>query len=116
MCFDTRRFAAAARFSAEAMKIDPKFGEAKIYMFYGDTDSPVWLPGHAVRTDPGSGRHARHHAACPAALAAVGQGEDDPRPDEAARNRLSAQARDWLRADLGLCSKTTSADMPAATT
>ena len=29
MCFDTRRFAAAARFSAEAMEIDPKFGEAK---------------------------------------------------------------------------------------
>ena len=88
MCFDTRRFAAAARFSAEAMEIDPKLGEAKTYLIFGDTDT-------------------RHHAACPAALAAVGQGEDDPRPDEAARNRLRTQARDWLRADLGLCSKTT---------
>ena len=92
MCFDTRRFAAAARFWAEAMEIDPKLGEAKSrstdYMIYGDTVT-------------------RHHAACPAALAAVGQGEDDPRPDEAARNRLRAQARDWLRADLGLCSKST---------
>ena len=28
MCFDTRRFAAAARLSAEAMEIDPKLGEA----------------------------------------------------------------------------------------
>ena len=27
MCYDTRRFAAAARFSAEAMEIDPKLGE-----------------------------------------------------------------------------------------
>ena len=70
------------------MEIDPKFGEAKIYLIFGDTVT-------------------RHHAACPAALAALGQGQDYLRPDEAAKTRLYAQARDWLRVDLGLCSKTT---------
>ena len=87
MCSDTRRFAAAARLSAEAMEIDPKLGEDR---------SPCRIIRHTA---------TRHNATCYAALAAVGQGEDDPRPDEAARNRLRAQARDWLRADLGLCSK-----------
>jgi hypothetical protein len=47
----------------------------------------------------------RAGAAGCAALAGVGQGVDDPRPDAAARNRFRAQARDWLRADFRLCSK-----------
>ena len=101
MCFDTRRFAAAARFWAEVMKIDPRFGEAKMtihgtYMIYGDT-------------------FTSHHAACPAALAAIAQGEDDP-PRRGRQEPARAEARDWLRADLGRCSNQQSADMPAATT
>ena len=75
-----RRFAAAARLAAEALEIDPKLGD--------DFQAPH-----------------RRRAAGLAFLAGVGQGEDDPRPDEAARQRFRAQARDWLRADLGLCSK-----------
>jgi tetratricopeptide (TPR) repeat protein len=80
MCQETNRFAAAVRFTAEALDSDPKLG------------------------DDLQARH-RHHAAARAALAGVGQGVDDPRPDEAARNRFRTQARDWIRDDLGLCSK-----------
>src|SRR5262249_31534082 len=47
----------------------------------------------------------RHHAIARAALAGLGQGMDDPRPDLAARTRLRTQARDWFRADLALCSE-----------
>jgi hypothetical protein len=75
-----KRFAAAARLMAEAIEIDPKLGESLL------------------------ARH-RHHAAGFAAQAGVGKAEDDPRPDEAARNRFRGQARDWMRVDLGLCSK-----------
>jgi hypothetical protein len=48
----------------------------------------------------------RHQATGGAVLAGVGRGEDDPRPDEAARNRWREQARDWFRADLRLYAKT----------
>ena len=70
LCYDTRRFAAAARLTAEALEIDPKLGD-----------------------DLKPGRHPfhRHNAAGFAFLAGVGQGEDDPRPDEAARQRLRAR-------------------------
>jgi tetratricopeptide (TPR) repeat protein len=81
MCEESKRFAAAARLTAEALESDPKLGD-----------------NHKGRT--------RHQATGRAVLAGVGQGEDDPRPDEAARKRLRTQARDWFRADLGLYSKT----------
>jgi tetratricopeptide (TPR) repeat protein/tRNA A-37 threonylcarbamoyl transferase component Bud32 len=42
----------------------------------------------------------RYKAACSAALAGCGQGEDRPRPDDNQRTRLRRQALDWLRADL----------------
>jgi tetratricopeptide (TPR) repeat protein len=77
MCQETNRFAAAARLTAEALATDPKLG------------------------DDLRASH-RHEAAGRAALAGFGQDVDDPRPDEAAKNR---QARDWIRADLGLYSK-----------
>jgi hypothetical protein len=80
ICEERKWFAAAARLTAEALKSDPKLGD-----------------DHKVRT--------RHQAAGRAILAGVGQGEDDPRPDEAARNQWRAQARDWFRADLGLYAK-----------
>jgi tetratricopeptide (TPR) repeat protein len=77
MCQETNRFAAAARLTAEALESDPKLGDD-------------FQAGH------------RHKAAGRAALAGVGQGVDDPRLNEAARNRFRTQARDWIRADLGL--------------
>jgi Flp pilus assembly protein TadD len=42
----------------------------------------------------------RYRAACAAALAGCGEGEDMPRPDETERARLRGQALEWLRADL----------------
>ena len=72
MCYDTKRFAAAARFWAEALAADPKLGDDR------------------------QAQH-RYNAACAAALAAAGQGTDDPKPDDAARARLRGQALDWLK-------------------
>jgi tetratricopeptide (TPR) repeat protein len=79
---DQRKWpAAAARFRAEALASDPKLGD-----------------NFQSRT--------RHQATGGAVLAGVGQGEDEPRPDEAARKRFRAQARDWFQADLRLYAKT----------
>jgi tetratricopeptide (TPR) repeat protein len=44
----------------------------------------------------------RYNAACSAALAATGQGEDAAKLLDTERTRLRQQALDWLRADLGL--------------
>jgi serine/threonine-protein kinase len=44
----------------------------------------------------------RYNAACYAALAAAGQGEDAAKLDDQERTRLRQQALDWLRADLAL--------------
>jgi Flp pilus assembly protein TadD len=54
------------------------------------------------RKDPASAEsnERRYNAACTAALAGCGQGEDDPAPDADERARLRRQALDWLRADL----------------
>ncbi len=74
MCYDTKHHAAAARFWDEALAADPKLGD----------DLQV---GH------------RYNAACAAALAAAGQGADDPKPDDAARATLRGQALAWLKAE-----------------
>src|SRR5262249_37446614 len=47
----------------------------------------------------------RYNAACVAALAAAGQGEDTAKLDNTERARLRQHALDWLRADLALWSK-----------
>jgi hypothetical protein len=47
----------------------------------------------------------RYNAACYAALAAAGQGEDAAKLDAKERARLRKQALDWLRADLVLRTK-----------
>jgi Flp pilus assembly protein TadD len=44
----------------------------------------------------------RYNAACYAALAAAGQGEDAAKLDDKEKARLRRQALDWLRADLAL--------------
>ena len=75
MCFDTKRYATAARLYAEALESDAGL----------------------VRD-----REARHYyrAACAAALAAAGRGKDDPPPDEGQKVRLRGQALVWLKAEL----------------
>ena len=70
-----RRRADGARFWAEALDADPKLGDNRQLQ-------------------------VRYNAACAAALAAAGQGKDDPPPDEAARAKLRGQALDWLKAEL----------------
>jgi serine/threonine protein kinase/Flp pilus assembly protein TadD len=70
-----QRYAAAARWYAEAFAADPM------------------LPA-----DPATGR--RYDAACAAALAGCGQGRDSLGLGETERLRLRGQVLDWLRADL----------------
>jgi tetratricopeptide (TPR) repeat protein len=79
-CEQKKLYAAAARLTVEALEHDPKLGE----------DLP---------------RRARHQAMGRSVLAGVGQGEDDPRPDDAARARLRTQARDLFQADIAIHSK-----------
>jgi tetratricopeptide (TPR) repeat protein len=55
----------------------------------------------------------RYNAACHAALAATGQGEDAAKLDDKERARLREQALDWLRADLTLRRKQLVTDKPA---
>ena len=47
----------------------------------------------------------RYNAACVAALAASGQGKDDPPHDETTKAKLRNQAREWLNADLAAWAK-----------
>ena len=54
----------------------------------------------------------RYDAACWAALAAAGQGKDDPPPDEKQKAELRRQALAWLRADLDLWTKQLQSDKP----
>jgi serine/threonine-protein kinase len=79
-CQVTKRYAAAARFFADAFAADPKSADDL-------------RAGH------------RYNAACYAARAAAGQGTDAPKPDDPKRVRLRAQALAWLRADLAAWAK-----------
>jgi tetratricopeptide (TPR) repeat protein len=75
LCQATKRYAAAARFYADAFAADPKL-------------AADLRAAH------------RYNAACAAALAAAGQGEDARKLADEDRTRLRKQALDWLRADL----------------
>ena len=86
--YATKRHAAAARRWAEAFAADPKLAD----------DLPV---------------ARRYDAACAAALAGCGRGNDDPPPDESARAELRGRALDWLRADLALHRKQLDTDAVA---
>ena len=55
----------------------------------------------------------RYNAAYCAALAASGQGKDDPKPDDKERTRLREQALNWLRADLAAWAKRVEGGKPA---
>jgi serine/threonine-protein kinase len=82
-----RRYAAAARFYAAAFAEQPKLAE-----------------------DPRGGH--RYNAACAAALAAAGQGQDADPLDDQEKARLRRQALDWLRADLTAWAKVVEKDSP----
>jgi serine/threonine protein kinase/formylglycine-generating enzyme required for sulfatase activity len=74
IAYDQKQFAFAARLRAEALASDPKLADD--------------LTPH------------RFNAARAAALAAAGQGKDEPPLDDAAKTRLREQAIDWLKAEL----------------
>jgi serine/threonine-protein kinase len=62
--------------------------------------------------NPGNGH--RYNAACAAALAGCGQGNDADKLDEKERTRLRHQAVEWLRADLALWTKLADSANPKA--
>jgi tetratricopeptide (TPR) repeat protein len=75
-----RLYAASARFYEEAFAAEPKLAEDL-------------------------GAQHRYNAACAAALAGCGQGEDAATLDDSARAERRQQALAWLRADLAKCTK-----------
>ena len=89
LCYDTKRYAAAVRFWAEALAAD---------------------------SQPGADRRALllEQAARAAALAAAGVGKDDPPPDDAAKAKLRGQALDWLKAERDLWAKLVESGPPQA--
>jgi WD40 repeat protein/tetratricopeptide (TPR) repeat protein len=88
VCQVKKLYAAAVRLYAEAFAADPKLADSL-------------KAGH------------RYNAACYAALAGAGQGEDTTKLDDKERSRLRQQARDWLRADLVLRGKQLESGQPA---
>jgi hypothetical protein len=72
---DQQRYAAAARYYAEAFRAAPRF-----------LAEPLG--------------HHRYRAACASARAGCGQGRDAAKLDETSRARFRRQARDWLRDEL----------------
>ncbi|MFO0952088.1 MAG: hypothetical protein U0835_13260 [Isosphaeraceae bacterium] len=78
--YQTRHFALSARLWDEALEADEKL-------------APDRETQHA------------YNAACAAALAASGQGADDPPPDDAGKTRLRGQALAWLQGELAAWSK-----------
>ena len=61
-----------------------------------------------------AGAGHRYDAACFAALAAAGQGEDAAKLDDKERTRLRRQALDWLKADLAAWGKHLDSGPPQA--
>ena len=74
MCYETGRYAAAARLFARALEADPKAADDRLVQ-------------------------RRYTAACAAALAAAAKDKDGPLPEDA-NVRLRRQALDWLKAEL----------------
>ena len=74
MSYNKKWFALAARLLAEAFDADPKLAENRRTQY-------------------------RYNAACAASLAAAGKGKDVP-ADDAAKAKLRAQAKSWLKAEL----------------
>jgi serine/threonine-protein kinase len=72
--YQMKRFGPSARLFAEAFQADPKLAEDR------QTQN-------------------RYNAACSASLAAAGQGQDNPAPDDAAKTQFRQQAFGWLKAE-----------------
>jgi tetratricopeptide (TPR) repeat protein len=80
MCVYTKRYAAAVRLFAAALAEQPQLGD--------DRQAPP-----------------RYNAACAAALASTGQGNDAAKLSDQDKTKLRQQSLDWLRAELTAWSK-----------
>jgi serine/threonine-protein kinase len=89
VCQYKRFYAASARFYKDAFAANPKLAEDPTYA-------------------------DRYHAACSAALAGCGEGEDAVKPDAKKRAYWRKQALTWLQADLAMWSKQLETDKPEA--
>jgi len=89
MAYDREQFASSARLYTDALAADQKLGD--------DREVPP-----------------RYDAACAAALAAAGQGKDDPPPTDAARSKLRQQALDWLKTERDAWAKLLDTGKPEA--
>jgi tetratricopeptide (TPR) repeat protein len=97
---------------------DERLGLAEWCQFKKLHRTAAGLCAAAFAADPGRADDLntghRYNAACSAALAAAGQGEDAAKLDDKERARLRKQALDWLRADLALRTKQIDSGPPAA--
>jgi tetratricopeptide (TPR) repeat protein len=89
MCRDKKLYTLATRFLVAALEANRKLGD--------DREAPH-----------------RYDGACAAALAAAGQGKDDPPPDEAAKAKLRGQALRWLKDDLETWTRALASGPPQA--
>jgi serine/threonine-protein kinase len=89
LCYNSGRYAAAARLWADALAADAKL------------------------VDDRQAAH-RYNAACAAALAASGAGKDERSPDDTAKAKLRQQALDWLKAELAVWAKLLESAPPEA--
>jgi hypothetical protein len=89
LCLDKQLYLSATRFLSDALEAEPNLV---------------------------ADRQAQHrfNAACAAALAATGQGKDDPPPVEAAKVKLRGQALGWLKAELETWSNVLGSGPPRA--
>ena len=89
---------------------------AQICYSKGLQGASAWFWTEAFRAAPKLAddmrSHHRYDAACAAALAGCGQGNDRPPLDDACRARWRQQALEWLEADLAAWSKTLESNPP----
>jgi tetratricopeptide (TPR) repeat protein len=84
---------------AQICQLPGKWLNAAAVRFYTD----VFAAEPKVAEDLGAAH--RYNAACAAALAGVGQGQDVRDLDDKGRDRLRQRALEWLRADLAACTR-----------
>jgi eukaryotic-like serine/threonine-protein kinase len=79
-----------------------EFAKLCSYKQLYSTSASLWSEAFAARPELALnvGDENRYQAARAAALAGCGLGNDNPSPDDAARERLRQQALDWLSAEL----------------
>jgi serine/threonine protein kinase len=87
--YDARRYTLAGKLWADAMSVDSKLADQR-------------RPGH------------RYNAACSAALAGAGQGNETPPLDDTAKAKLRRQGLDWLKAELTVWARLVESSSPQA--